>query len=52
MPEHSHLVKMRIANFGCVGVDGPDVDLDDIVCLVGPNNTGKSVRYQPTFLEQ
>lgn len=42
MSKHSHLVKMRIANFGCVGPDGLEIDLDDIVCLVGPNNTGKS----------
>lgn len=39
---HSHLVKMRIANFGCIGSEGLDIELDEIVCLVGPNNTGKS----------
>lgn len=40
--EKSHLVRMRIANLGCVGPDGLDVALDNIVCLVGQNNTGKS----------
>lgn len=39
---HSHLVKMRIANFGCIGSEGLEIELDEIVCLVGPNNTGKS----------
>jgi len=38
----SKLVRMRIANFGCIGPEGIEVLLDNIVCLVGPNNAGKS----------
>jgi len=38
----SHLVKMRICNLGCFGPEGVEIALDDIVCLVGQNNTGKS----------
>jgi len=33
---------MRITNLGCIGPDGLDVALDEIVCLVGANNCGKS----------
>lgn len=42
MPERSRLVGMRISNIGCVGPEGLTVALDDILCLVGPNNTGKT----------
>lgn len=42
MAERSKLIKMHIRNFGCIGPDGISVALDDIVCLVGANNTGKS----------
>lgn len=37
--------KMRsltVRNFRCIGPKGVKVDLDDIVVLVGPNNSGKS----------
>ena len=33
---------MNISNIGCVGPEGLMIELDDILCLVGPNNTGKS----------
>lgn len=33
---------MRVVNMGCIGPAGVDVALDDIVCLVGANNSGKS----------
>ena len=33
---------MEIYNLGCIGPEGLKVDLDDMLCLVGPNNTGKS----------
>jgi len=33
---------MTIRNFGCVGPEGLTIQLDRIVCLVGPNNAGKS----------
>lgn len=42
MAERSHLVRMHIKNIGCIGNDGLTVELDDIVCLVGPNNSGKT----------
>jgi len=33
---------MHIRNIGCIGNDGLTIALDEIVCLVGPNNAGKS----------
>lgn len=36
------LVKMIIKNFRCIGRIPVEIDLDDIVVLVGPNNVGKS----------
>jgi putative ATP-dependent endonuclease of the OLD family len=42
MAERSHLVRMHIKNIGCVGNEGLTVELDEIVCLVGPNNAGKT----------
>ncbi len=42
MTERSRLVRMHIKNIGCVGSDGLTVELDNIVCLVGSNNSGKT----------
>lgn len=42
MQNRSKLVRMKITNLGCIGPDGLEVALDEIVCLVGANNTGKS----------
>lgn len=42
MSNTSKLVRMRIVNLGCIGSDGLIVELDNIVCLVGSNNSGKS----------
>jgi putative ATP-dependent endonuclease of OLD family len=42
MPNISKLVRIGLRNIGCVGVDGLTVDLDNVVCLVGKNNSGKS----------
>lgn len=42
MAERSHLVRMRIKNIGCIGDDGLTIELDEIVCLVGANNAGKT----------
>ena len=42
MNNRSKLVKMRIENIGCIGAEGLTIELDGIVCLVGPNNSGKS----------
>src|SRR5579863_4713410 len=33
---------MKLRNLGCIGPEGLEVALDDIVCLVGRNNTGKT----------
>ena len=55
MSKHSHLVKMRIANFGCVGPEGLEIDLNNIIALVGPNNTGKTTvlrAYEAAFGNQ
>ncbi|VEJ21999.1 ATP-dependent nuclease [Neisseria animaloris] len=38
----SHLVRMHIKNLGCIGNEGLTIELDDIVCLVGANNSGKT----------
>ena len=42
MAERSHLVRMHVKNIGCIGNDGLTVELDEIVCLVGSNNSGKT----------
>ncbi len=42
MVERSRLVKMRIQNIGCIGPEGCEIALDNIICLVGSNNCGKS----------
>ncbi len=42
MPDRSRLVRMRLSSLGCIGPEGLTVTLDEILCLVGPNNTGKS----------
>lgn len=36
------LSRLIVKNFRCIGRDPVMIDLDDIVVLVGPNNTGKS----------
>ncbi|MBB6611790.1 AAA family ATPase [Pontibacter sp. Tf4] len=36
------LVKLIVKNFRCIGSKGVEIDLDEIVVLVGPNNAGKS----------
>ena len=42
MSNRSKLVRMKVTNLGCIGSDGLEVALDEIVCLVGANNSGKS----------
>lgn len=42
MEERSHLVRMHVKNIGCIGNDGLTIELDEIVCLVGANNAGKT----------
>ncbi len=36
------LAKLVVRNFRCIGATPVNIDLDDIVVLVGPNNVGKS----------
>jgi len=36
------LNKLTVSNFRCIGSQPVEVELDDIVILVGPNNTGKT----------
>jgi putative ATP-dependent endonuclease of the OLD family len=38
----SKLVRMTVRNIGCVGSEGLDIELDNVVCVVGKNNAGKS----------
>lgn len=38
----SKLVRMTVRNIGCIGDDSLEIELDNIVCLVGKNNAGKS----------
>lgn len=38
----SKLLRMTVRNIGCVGNEGVEIELDNIVCLVGKNNAGKS----------
>jgi putative ATP-dependent endonuclease of the OLD family len=46
MAQRSHLVRMHVKNIGCIGNDGLTIELDEIVCLVGPNNAGKTTVLQ------
>ncbi|MDH1293729.1 AAA family ATPase [Comamonas terrigena] len=38
----SKLVRITVRNIGCIGNEGTTIELDNIVCLVGKNNAGKS----------
>lgn len=38
----SKLLNITIGNLGCIGSEGLTVSLDNILCLVGDNNSGKS----------
>jgi len=38
----SKLVRITVRNIGCIGDDGVEIELDNVVCLVGKNNAGKS----------
>lgn len=40
--ERGRLTTLTVSNFRCIGDDAVTIDLDDIVVLVGPNNSGKS----------
>jgi predicted ATP-dependent endonuclease of OLD family len=38
----SKLLNITIGNLGCIGDEGLTISLDNILCLVGDNNSGKS----------
>lgn len=38
----SKLVRISVRNIGCIGDEAVDIALDNVVCLVGKNNAGKS----------
>lgn len=48
----SKLVRMFVRNIGCIGPDGVSVALDDVVCVVGRNNSGKSTLLRAYELAQ
>lgn len=52
MRDRSKLLTLLIRNIGCIGPNGLEVQLDDIVCLVGRNNTGKSTVLRAYELAQ
>ncbi len=45
----SKLLNITIANLGCIGNEGLTVSLDNILCLVGDNNSGKSTILKAIF---
>ncbi|MFQ1701928.1 ATP-dependent nuclease [Loktanella agnita] len=50
--KRSKLVRMIVRNIGCIGPDGISVALDDVVCVVGRNNSGKSTLLRAYELAQ
>ncbi|WP_269715649.1 ATP-dependent nuclease [Caulobacter sp. NIBR2454] len=38
----SKLLQITVKNIGCIGPEAVTVKLDDVLCLVGPNNSGKT----------
>jgi len=52
MSDRSKLVTLKLRNLGCIGPEGLEVALDNIVCLVGRNNTGKSTVLRSYELAQ
>lgn len=52
MPNTSKLVRITIRNIGCIGDEGLTIELDNIVCLVGKNNSGKSTILRAYCLAQ
>lgn len=52
MSDRSKLLSITIRNLGCIGPQGLTVKLDNIVCLVGKNNAGKSTVLRAYELAQ
>ena len=40
--QRPRLHRLKVSNFRCIGSSPVEIELDDIVVLVGPNNSGKS----------
>jgi putative ATP-dependent endonuclease of OLD family len=38
----SKLVRIKARSIGCIRNDGVEIELVNVVCLVGKNNSGKS----------
>lgn len=52
MDNRSKLLKLSVHNLGCIGPEGVEIALDDVVCLVGKNNAGKSTILRAYELAQ
>jgi energy-coupling factor transporter ATP-binding protein EcfA2 len=52
MLKRSKLLKLAVKNLGCIGAGGVETALDDVVCLVGKNNAGKSTILRAYELAQ
>lgn len=52
MSNRSKLLRLRVRNIGCMGDEPVEVGLDDVVCLVGKNNAGKSTILRAYELAQ
>lgn len=52
MQNASKLIRLTIRNIGCIGNEGLTVSLDNVVCLVGKNNAGKSTVLKAYALAQ
>ncbi len=48
----SKLTRMFVRNIGCIGDSGVSIALDDVVCVVGRNNSGKSTLLRAYELAQ
>lgn len=51
-PNTSLLLKLTVRNVGCIGPDPVEIALDEVVCLVGRNNSGKSTILRAYELAQ
>ncbi|WP_295909737.1 AAA family ATPase [uncultured Xanthomonas sp.] len=52
MQNASKLIRLIVRNIGCIGNEGITVELDNVVCLVGRNNAGKSTVLKAYALAQ
>jgi putative ATP-dependent endonuclease of the OLD family len=52
MADRCKLVVLKLRNLGCIGPAGLEIEMDNIVCLVGRNNSGKSTILRAYELAQ